>query len=371
MKIYVIAGEPSGDLHGKNLVAAMQQRLPGAEWRGVGGDGLESLGVKLVSHVRDISFMGFIEVVKNLGKIKKLFRAVKQDIESFAPDVVILIDYPGFNLKIARFLEEKKIKTVYYISPKVWAWKKSRVKTIKECVDRMLVILPFEKDFYAAEGMKVDFVGHPLLDEIQSQSFDRNALRASFSPDGKKIVALLPGSRNQEIQRMLPVMLQAAEHFPDCRFIIAGAPNKDAAYYAPFLKGSKVTLIHGRTYDLLAASDYAFVCSGTATLETALFNVPQTVCYAANWLSVQIAKRVIQVKYISLVNLIMDRAAVTELIQSDLTVDNLCNELKTYFESSKRREKFAADYKELRTKLGEVGASARAADCVIELVSPH
>lgn len=367
-KIYVIAGEPSGDLHGKNLVAAIQALRPGMQWMGVGGDGLKALGMKLTRHIRDTSFMGFSEVLKNLGKIKRLFRDVKQDIANFQPDLVILIDYPGFNLKMARHLKEKGIPVVYYISPQVWAWKKGRVKTVQECVARMLTILPFEKEFYAKEGVEVDFVGHPLLDEIDAGRFDREALKHTFAPDGRKLVALLPGSRKQEIQRMLPVMLEAASRFPHCQFVVAGAPSQDLSFYETFLQGKPVQFVSARTYDLLAAADYAFVCSGTATLETALFGVPETVCYAGGWLSVQIARRLIQVKYISLVNLIMDRVVVTELIQQDLTAAALEKELKSFLENPERVQRFRSDYAELVQRLGTKGASERGAQAVIEVL---
>lgn len=368
MKIYIIAGEPSGDLHGKNLIREMQQIHPDIELRGVGGDGLEALGVRLTRHIRETSFMGFVEVVKNLGKIRQLFKDVKADIEDFKPDAVILIDYPGFNLRMAKWLQERGIRSLFYISPQVWAWKKSRVKKIQKFVDRMYVILPFEKEFYAKEGVEVDFVGHPLLDEIGEGDFDGEALRQQLKiKEGKKVVALLPGSRQMEIKRMLPRMLAIVSRFPDCEFVIAGAPGQEEAFYKGLIGDQPIKWVSGNTYGLLSVSDYALVTSGTATLETALFGVPEVVCYAGGWLSVQLARWLIRVKYISLVNLVMDREVVTELIQKELNSTNLEKELRKLM-NPEHRGKLESDYQELTEKLGNQGASERAAKLMLSRI---
>lgn len=369
MKIYLIAGEPSGDLHGKNLAQALQALHPGIQLRGMGGDGMTAAGVHLVKHIRDTNFMGFVQVVRNLRTIFRIMREVKDDITSFQPDAVVLIDYPGFNLRMAKFLRSRGVKVFYYISPKVWAWKKSRVKKIKRDVDRLFAILPFEEDFYAKEGMEIDFVGHPLLDEIEAGSYQGAQLRTQFLPPDHRLVALLPGSRKQEINRMLPRMLEVTPHFPNCRFVIAGAPTQSPEFYADLIGDRDVPVVHDRTYDLLDAADAALVTSGTATLETALFGVPEVVCYAGSAISVQLARWLIQVKYISLVNLILDRPAVTELIQEDLNTQQLTAELKALLDDSARRDKMLADYAELRQKLGDTGASQRTAARMLELLS--
>ncbi len=364
MKLYFIAGEPSGDLHGKNLLAEIQARQPDVECRGGGGDGLAGLGVKLVRHIRETNFMGFVQVVKNLGVIRKLFRDVEADILDFKPDAVVLIDYPGFNLRIAKFCRKHGIKVLFYISPQVWAWKKSRVKKIRRDVDRMFVILPFEKEFYANEGVEVEFVGHPLLDEIAEGNFAGTQTKAELLNGREHLIALLPGSRKQEISRMLPRMLEIKTDFPNARFVVAGAPSQDPAFYQEILQGDEVEVVHNQTYHLLSMADYALVTSGTATLETALFKVPEIVCYAAGGLSVWLARRLIKVKYISLVNLIMDREVVKELIQKELNRQNLTQEIHKLM-GPKHAKQLADDYESLRLKLGDVGASERAAEAML------
>lgn len=269
---------------------------------------------------------------------------------------------------MARFLHENGIRVYYYISPQVWAWKKSRVKKIRRYVDRMLVILPFEKSFYAKEGVEVDFVGHPLLDEISNTKYQGDALKAELAPEGKQLVALLPGSRKMEIRRMLPRMLSVVKRFPEYQFIIAGAPGQDKAFYASLTEGYAVQIVMGRTYDVLDAADYALVTSGTATLETALFQVPEVVCYAGPWLSVQIARLLIQVDYISLVNLVMEREVVTELIQKDLNPERIDQELRKLMENPAHQQQLKADYQALREKLGDAGASENAAERIFELL---
>ncbi len=367
MKLFIIAGEPSGDLHGKNLLQEIQRRTSDLEVRGVGGDGLAGLGVHLVRHIRDTNFMGFVQVVRNLGKIKQIFRDVKADLLQFKPDAVILIDYPGFNLRIAKFCREQGIKVLFYISPQVWAWKKNRVKKIQRDVDRMFVILPFEKDFYAQEGVEVDFVGHPLLDEIAEGGYKGKEVREELLGEKQQLIALLPGSRKQEITRMLPKMLEVQSDFPDAKFVIAGAPSQEPAFYQELLGNAEVAILHNQTYELLDAADYALVTSGTATLETALFGVPEVVCYAGSSLSVWLARRLIKVKYISLVNLIMDREVVKELIQQELNRTNLKAELEKLMDPVQGQQ-IRQDYLALKAKLGNAGASARAAEGMLEFL---
>lgn len=364
MKIYLIAGEDSGDLHGANLIAALKKQAPNIEIQGVGGDKMQAEGMKLVAHVKDINFMGFWEVIKHLGTIRKLFKTVENDIRDFRPDVVVLIDYPGFNLRIAPFIKNLGIKIVYYISPQLWAWKKGRVKKIQQYVDKMCVILPFEKDFYAKEGIAVAFVGHPLLDEIQKESlfFTEKQIANTMR------VALLPGSRNQEIQTMLPVMLQVVAKFPQYQFIIAGAPSKTADFYQKIMDKAgnfaNLSLAINQTYSILARADLALVTSGTATLETALFKVPQVVCYKGSFISYHIGKRLIQVKFISLVNLILGYKAVTELIQYDFNAKQLAVEMERLLLPDVRQQ-VIADYEILILKLGQQGASERVATIVL------
>ena len=368
MKLYVIAGEESGELHGKNLVNSFNDRMPGIEWRGMGGDGMAASGVKLVRHIRETNFMGFWVILKNLKTIRGLFNDVKADILDFQPDAVILIDYPGFNLRMAKWLHEKGIRVFFYISPQVWAWKTNRVKSIRAYVERMYVILPFEAPFYAKHNVEVDFVGHPLLDELADRSFDTEQLRETYSFDERPVVALLPGSRSQEIKRMLPLMLSQVDRFPDHQFVIAGAPSQPVSFYEEILGERKLTVVPNRTYDLLSLADFALVTSGTATLETALFQVPEVVCYAGPWASYILAKWLVgkRLQFISLVNLIMNREVVKELIQSDLTPTNLERELTKLTASPEHLHQIKKDYQQLRITLGDVGASGRTADLILE-----
>ena len=356
MKIYIIAGEDSGDLHAGNLIRELQSRKSQISFRGVGGGHMEQAGTQLVAHIRDINFMGFWEVIKNLRTIRALFKTVKADIQSWQPDAVILVDYPGFNLRIARFIHDLGIRVFYYISPQVWAWKKGRVKTIKAYVDRMFVILPFEKEFYAREGVEVDFVGHPLLDVIENTNKE---------PGPRPIIALLPGSRKQEIKRMLPVMLKMIPRFPEHEFVIAGAPSQDQSFYDPMIQDMHVRLVMNQTYEVLRQAQYALVTSGTATLETALFRVPEVVCYKGGNLSYQIGKRLVKVDYISLVNLILGREAVRELIQHDFTPDQLEAALRKLMDAQHQIQ-LQQDYQDLWEKLGSTGASKRTARLILE-----
>ena len=367
MKYYLIAGEASGDLHGANLMRALQQIDPKAEFHFWGGDRMEAVGGKLVKHYRDLAFMGFWEVVTNLRTILRNIDFCKRDITQFQPDVLIFIDYPGFNMRIAKWAKQRGIPTHYYISPQIWAWKENRIKAIKRDVDAMYVILPFEKDFYEGKhGYPVHFVGHPLLDAIAARKeVSEEVFKKENGLDQRPIIALLPGSRKQEIAKMLSVMLSVVGSYHEYQFVIAGAPSQEYDFYKQFIKEENVHFVSGKTYDLLAHSYAALVTSGTATLETALLNVPEVVCYRGNWISYQIAKRVISLKYISLVNLIMDAPVVTELIQGDLFTRNLKAELNKLLDSD-YREKLFKDYQALREKLGNEGASERTAQAIYD-----
>ena len=372
MRYYIIAGEASGDLHGSNLIRALRDRDPQAEIRCWGGDLMESAGADLVKHYRDLAFMGFVEVVANLPTILRNMRFCKQDILAFRPDVVIFIDYPGFNIPISKFARSQGLKTVFYISPQVWAWKEGRVRTLMQTIDRMLVILPFEQAFYRKWGWEVDYVGHPLLEEIARRRSDPS-LTGVIEKGQEPLVALLPGSRKQEIRQKLPVMLEVAKHFPECRFVIAQAPGLEDSFLDTFTAGyPNVERIKGATYGLLMKADAALVTSGTATLETALFGVPEVVCYKGNPISYQIAKRLVRVPYISLVNLIMEREVVRELIQDEMNTRNLVEELRGLLYDHARREQLSADYAALRTLLAAGGkASEAAADRIINLIAPN
>lgn len=366
MKYYIIAGEASGDLHGSNLIKEIQKLDADANIRCWGGDQMEATGVTLVKHYKDLAFMGFAEVLKNLPAILKNIKFCKNDISSFNPDVVIFIDYPGFNLRLAKWAKENKYKTVFYISPQVWAWKESRVKNIKKHIDKMLVILPFEKDFYKKWNYEVEYVGHPLADVIEN--FRKNHPEITTS---QNTIALLPGSRKQEIKAKLPVMLDASKNFPDYQFIIAKAPSIDDSFYDVFIKDHKnVKTISNNTYSLLMSATAALVTSGTATLETALFGVPEIVCYRASNISYQIAKRLVKLKYICLVNLIMDKEVVKELIQNDLTPEKITSELKKILFDSAIKEKIQKDYQQLKELLSEGGnASKNAAESIYYFVA--
>lgn len=361
MKYYIIAGEASGDLHASNLVRELKQRDPEAEFRAWGGDLMKAQGVQLVKHYRDLAFMGFTEVVMNLRTILGNIEFCKKDLSAYRPDVLILVDYPGFNLRIAEFAKAQGIKVFYYISPQIWAWKQSRVHKIKRVVDKMFVILPFEKDFYKKFSFDVDFVGHPLLDAVAAHAFESSELKI---PSGKPVIALLPGSRKQEIATMLPLMLGLLPHYPGYRFIIAGAPSQTKEYYKTFIKDADVDIVYNQTYQLLQRSEAALVTSGTATLETALFGVPEVVCYKGGAISYMIARQLIKVKYISLVNLIMDKEIVKELIQNELNEQNLRTELDKLLKGPSRK-RMLEDYAELKEKLGGEGASSKTAELMI------
>ncbi len=365
MKYYLIAGEASGDLHGANLIKALKKEDPEADFRFWGGDLMKAAGGTEVKHYRDLAFMGFAEVLMNLGTILKNIKFCKQDIAEFNPDVLIFIDYPGFNLRIAKWARKEGYRTHFYISPQIWAWKEARIKDIKRDIDEMYVILPFEKDFYEKKhNFPVHFVGHPLIDAIYNRKqVDPEKFKKENDLDERPIIALLPGSRKQEIKKMLEIMISAAKDFTEYQFVIAGAPSQEQSFYETFLSTKNVHFVSNKTYDLLSISDAALVTSGTATLETALFKVPQVVCYKGGRISYEIAKRVIKLEYISLVNLILNREAVTELIQTDFNKKRLKKELTKILDPYKRATMFL-DYYELEKALGGRGASENTAKLI-------
>lgn len=356
MKYYIIAGEASGDLHGANLVEAIRQLDNNAQFRGFGGDKMFDAGVDLFRHYKDTAYMGFVEVLMHLRAILKNIEECKKDILTYKPDAVVLVDYPGFNLRIAPFAKKSGLKVFYYISPQLWAWKSGRVEIIKKSVDQLFAILPFEKEWYKQHDYDVTYVGHPLLDEIAKEQkpddfYQKNNLNS------KPIVAILPGSRKQEIAIKLPVMLSMAKYYPDLQFVVACAPGIDQAYYEQFTRAQNVSYCVNQTYAILMHSKAALVTSGTATLETALFNVPQIVCYKGSAISYQIAKRLIKVKYISLVNLIADAPIVPELIQQEFNEANLKAHFERLIYNNDYRQKMRAEYQEVRNILGGEGAS--------------
>ena len=367
MKYYVIAGEASGDLHGSNLIKELGKLDSSAEFRVWGGELMKAAGGNLIKHYKNLAFMGFLEVILNLRTIYKNLSFCKKDILNFIPDCIIFIDYPGFNLRIAKWAKSKGIKTHYYISPQIWAWKENRIKNIKRDIDHMYVILPFEQEFYQKKHkMPVNFVGHPLIDAISSR---KKLIKQDFirghNLSKKPIIALLPGSRKQEIRKMLKIMLSITDDFPEYQFVIAGAPSQNDIFYKSFIKSKSVKFVNNSTYDLLNFSKAALVTSGTATLETALFKVPQVVCYKSSWISYQIGKRLIKLNFISLVNLIMDREVVCELIQNKLNQKNLTQELKKILVPLRESE-LKSDYEKLQKQLGGKGASEKVASLVFK-----
>ncbi|MFD1257339.1 lipid-A-disaccharide synthase [Mucilaginibacter terrae] len=364
MKYYLVAGEASGDLHGANLMKALKKQDPQAQFRFFGGDLMLAEGGTLVQHYSTMAYMGFVEVAINLPAILKNMKTCKADIASWQPRVVILIDFPGFNMKIAEFAKARGLLVCYYISPKVWAWNQKRVFKIKKVVDHLFCILPFEVDFYKQFNMKVDYVGNPLLDAV-----------AAFTPDddfliknqlqGKKIIALLPGSRKQEISRLLPEMVKVAQQFPGYQFVIAGAPTFNSNYYQQYLGGAELPVVFHATYDLLHYASAAIVASGTATLETALFDVPQVVVYKANQIMVTAARIFLKIKYISLVNLIMDKRVVQELIQEDCNTETISTELDKLV-AGNYRDEMLNHYAQLHVLMGKPGASAHTAELIVK-----
>lgn len=371
LKIYTIAGEASGDLHGANLMKSLLAENPNIDFRFWGGDLMQEVAGKPVKHIKELAFMGFVEVLMNLKTILTNIKFCKQDILKFKPDAIVLIDYPGFNLRIAEWAKAQNIKVYYYISPQVWAWKQSRVHKIKRFVDEMFVILPFEKDFYKKFDFDVEYVGHPLLDAIEQykeKEFSPKEFRAKWNLGDKPVIALLPGSRKQEVNVKLPIMLNALKGMDQYEFIIAAAPSLDESFYAPLISGSNIRIIHDATYDILGISEAALVTSGTATLETALLNIPEVVCYKGSPISYVIAKNLIKIKYISLVNLIMDREVVVELIQNECNEKRIREELNLIIEGGSKRKAVLDSYQDLREILGGGGASKKVARSLLKTI---
>ena len=365
MRYYIIAGEASGDLHGSNLIKELKKLDASATIRCWGGDKMQQAGGELVKHYRDLALMGFWEVLKNIFTILRNLKFCKKDIEQFQPDTLVLIDYPGFNLRIAKWAKQKGFRIIYYISPQVWAWKENRVVTMKKVIDKMIVILPFEKDYFKNKwNWEVEYVGHPLVEVVESEKSKVKSQKLS----SKEVVALLPGSRKQEILKKLPVMLDVSKAFPSYQFIVGKAPGLDDDFYSSLLQPyNNVSAVSGKTYDLLMQAKAALVTSGTATLETALFGVPEVVCYKGSFLSYQIGKRLVKVKYISLVNLIMDKLVVKELIQNELTANNLQEELQKLLTDNNKITTIKKDYADLKNLLSEKGnASAKAAEAIVD-----
>lgn len=371
MRYFVIAGEASGDLHGAYLVEQIRLADKDADIEGWGGDLMKTQGVKIHKHIRDLAFMGFVDVAKNLSTIFANIKLVKRQISEYKPDALVLVDYPGFNFRIAKWAKKQGFKVLYFISPNVWAWKSNRVYKVRDNTDRMYTILPFEKAFYAKYGIEVEYFGHPLVDVVGSyKAKNIDDFRKEHNLPDKPIIATMAGSRRQEISRMLPVMLEVAKKFPQYEFLITGAPAIDRSFYEQFLvnKPDNVELLFNSTYEILSHSEAGLVTSGTATLEAALFGVPQVVCYKSDAFSVFIARQVSRfsgVKYISLVNLILDKPSVRELIQDDLTVQNATDELANIVKGGARRSSIVADYAELSGKVGERGVYRRIAENMI------
>jgi lipid-A-disaccharide synthase len=364
MNYYLIAGEASGDLHGSNLMKALKQHDAQAIFNYFGGDLMKAEGGNLRKHYSEMAFMGFVEVIANLGTVLRNIKMAKQDILDKKPDVLILIDFPGFNLKIAEFAKKQGIPVFYYISPKVWAWNQKRVLKIKKIVDRMFCILPFEVDFYKSWGMEVDYVGNPLLDAIALNKADAH-FKSKYGLDERPLIAFLPGSRRQELERVLPEMLKALDRFPEFQFAIAGAPSFSEKDYHKYLAHHSIPIIFNDTYNLVLNAEAAVVTSGTATLETALLKTPQVVVYKGNTISIGIARMLVNIKYISLVNLVMDSQVVKELIQEDCSGDKISAEIDLMVNNRAYRSTMLAKYDELSLRMGKAGASERAAELII------
>lgn len=369
-KLYIIAGEASGDLHGSNLMEELLNQDPSLSIRFWGGDRMAKIGGEPAKHIRDLAFMGFWEVITNIRTIAANLKFCREDILAFKPDAIILIDYPGFNLRIAEWAKKQGIKVCYYVSPQVWAWKENRVKKIKASVDEMYAILPFEEDFYKKHDFKVNYLGHPLLDEVEKFkliALSKEAFYKKNELNDLPIIALLPGSRKQEIKVKLPLMLEACLNFGDYQMLIAGAPSIDESFYKQIIpENSPVKVVYGQTYDLLNQATAGLVTSGTATLETALLELPQVVCYKGNPISYRIAKSLIKIRFISLVNLIMDEEVVTELIQNECNAKRMTAELKEILPNGNKRNAISLKYKELIEVLGAGGASRKIAASILK-----
>lgn len=371
LKLYFIAGEASGDLHGSNLMKALRKNDPTIDFRFWGGDLMEKIAGKPVKHIKELAFMGFVEVLFNLKTILRNIAICKEDILAYKPDALVLIDYPGFNMRIAAWAKKHNIKVYYYISPQIWAWKQNRVHKIKRTVDHLFAILPFEKAFYEKFDFEVEYVGHPLLDAIEQykeETFSEINFRQKWELGDQPIIAVLPGSRKQEVSVKLPIMLQALQDLHQYQIVIAGAPSLDVSFYEPLIANRNAKIIHGATYDVLASSEAAIVTSGTATLETALLNIPEVVCYKASPISYAIAKRLVKIKFISLVNLIMDREVVRELIQHECNATQIREELELILKGGAKRENMLADYEKMRQNLGGGGASEKVAQSLLKTI---
>ena len=363
MKYYIISGEASGDLHGSNLMKAIYRHDPQAEVRFWGGDLMQSVGGTMVKHIRDLAIMGIVEVVAHLRTVLANIRLCKQDILAYNPDAVVFIDYPGFNLRIAKFTHSHGFKNFYYISPQVWAWKKGRIKTMRRVLDKMFVILPFEKPFYDKYGVEnVEYVGHPLLDAVAdfNEGHTADEFRRQHNLDSRPIIALMPGSRKMELRKMMPTMAALASRHPEYNFVIAGMTLLGDSFYKPFLTSENVTLVYNQTYLLLQSAFAGVITSGTATLEAALFHLPQVVCYRANALTVAFAKRFAKVEYISLVNLIANKPVVREVIQEDLNKNTLETEFSKITKDKNNRMTMVAEYENIEKMLGSQGVSDKA-----------
>ncbi|WP_210486940.1 lipid-A-disaccharide synthase [Rufibacter aurantiacus] len=365
MKYYIIAGERSGDLHASNLIKQLHEQDPEAHIRCWGGDMMEAAGAELVKHYQEMAFMGFLEAAKNLFKIKRFLKECQDDLLAYKPDVVILVDYAGFNMRIAKFAKEHGLKVFYYISPKIWAWNQGRVHTIKKLVDKMFVIMPFEKDFYQKFDYKTDYVGNPVSDAVSAHQVNPN-FRKDNDLDERPIIAVLPGSRQQEIENILYIMLSILPPFQDYQFVVAAVSNFDREYYEHFNRKPFIKIVYDQTYDILANAEAALVTSGTATLETAMFSVPQVVCYRTSAVSYWIGRAVIKVPYISLVNLIAGRKVVPELIQGDMNAQNLVRELKNILNNPAGRAAQLEGYKRVQELIGDFNTSQTAAKLMVQ-----
>lgn len=366
MKYYLIAGEASGDLHASNLIKELKLQDTKAEFRYLGGDLMQKQGGKLVRHFKETAYMGFLDVIVHLPAILKNINFIKEDIKKYNPDVLILVDYPGFNLRIAEFAHNLDLKVYYYISPKIWAWKQSRVHKIKKFIDKLFIIFPFEKDFYKQFNYEVEYVGNPIMDAIEIKDANFTVFKEKYNLEDKKIIALLPGSRKSEIKHNFPTMLKVASNFTDYQFIVAATPSLEKEVFEKYSHQYKIKLIYDDTYNLLRHSEAAIVTSGTATLETAILNIPELVCYKGDAFSYQIAKRLIKIKYISLVNLVMDKEVIKELIQYDMTAEKISNELEQILNNNVYKNTMLKNFDEMRNKLGGKGASKRTAEIIIK-----
>ncbi|GAA5220977.1 lipid-A-disaccharide synthase [Membranihabitans marinus] len=364
-KFYLIAGEPSGDLHGAHLIDALKVSFPDAEFYGFGGEKMQKAGLEIHQSIDQLSFMGFSEVIANLGIIRRNFKLAKAKIQEIQPHAIIYIDFPGFNMRMAKWSHAKGFKNYYYIAPQAWAWKPKRALALKKHIDQLFCILPFEKAFFAKYDYQVNYVGHPLVDIIDQYRKEDNT-KINIESD-KKIIALLPGSRRQEVEKILPIQLQAAQMMKDYDIYIAKASHLPSGLYEDLISSYNVEAIiyHGKTYDLLSSATLACVTSGTATLETALFKVPEVICYKGSQISYEIAKRLINIKYIGLANLIMDKEIVKELIQAECTVNRLYEELKK-LEDLEILNTLQEEYKILEVKLGVGGAAKKTVEVIVQ-----